>query len=360
MSTIKAINIQHPSSPNTNIVMDANGNMTVAGTVSGGTQTSGMRNRIINGDMKVWQRGTSFTNPSWPVSTAYTADRWFVSRNYSTANCSATQQTTSVTGLGKYALRIQRTAGDVNTSGNFYIIQHIENKNMMDLPGQTVTFSGWVKFGANFSGSSLQASLYSGTGTDENFYNGYTGQTSVCTTSLSANTSYVKFSITGTVPSNSNELAVFFGYTPTGTAGANDWFEITDIQVEAGSIATAFERRPIALETALCEYYYKKLIVLPGGGSGYGALSYYGGTSAVIYHGHFTMRTSPNTSYLNNAAVQYYSYAGVWTASTASINRIGSGPYFVSSWFTSDGDGRGKLMRKNDANDLILVLDAEL
>lgn len=256
MSTIKAINIQHPSSPNTNIVMDANGNMTVAGTVSGGTQTSGMRNRIINGDMKVWQRGTSFTNPSWPVSTAYTADRWFVSRNYSTANCSATQQTTSVTGLGKYALRIQRTAGDVNTSGNFYIIQHIENKNMMDLPGQTVTFSGWVKFGANFSGSSLQASLCSGTGTDENFYNGYTGQTSVCTTSLSANTSYVKFSITGTVPSNSNELAVFFGYTPTGTAGANDWFEITDIQVEAGSIATAFERRMYGHELQLCQRYY--------------------------------------------------------------------------------------------------------
>lgn len=258
--------------PVTNSGLVSNNNPTISGPVlTGNVAISGassylningdnvspyaMRNRIINGDMKVWQRGTTFTNPAWP-STTYTADRWFVSRNYSTANCSASQQTTGVTGLGKYGLRIQRTAGDVNTTGNFYVVQHIENKNMLDLQGQTVTFSGWVKFGSNFSGSSLSVALASGTGTDENYYSGYTGSTTVCSVSLSANTSYVKFTITGTVPSNSNELAVFFGYVPSGTAGANDWFEFTDIQVEQGSVATPFERRSYGLELALCQRYY--------------------------------------------------------------------------------------------------------
>lgn len=259
--------------PVTNSGLVSNNNPTISGPVlTGNVAISGassylningdnvspyaMRNRIINGDMKVWQRGTTFTNPAWP-STTYTADRWFVSRNYSTANCSASQQTTGVTGLGKYGLRIQRTAGDVNTTGNFYVVQHIENKNMLDLQGQTVTFSGWVKFGSNFSGSSLSVALASGTGTDENYYSGYTGSTTVCSVSLSANTSYVKFTITGTVPSNSNELAVFFGYVPSGTAGANDWFEFTDIQVEQGSVATPFERRPYGMELALCQRYYQ-------------------------------------------------------------------------------------------------------
>lgn len=350
MSTIKAINIQHPSSANTNIVMDANGNMTVAGTVSGATPTSGMRNALINGNFDIWQRGTSGFS-----LTSYAADRWVSSTNGtgSVYQSSFTAGQTAVPNNPTYYLSYNKT----NTADYAYLAQRIED--VRTFAGQTVTVSFYAKADAS---TTIAGNI------GQNFGSGGSNATSTAFTfsDSAVTTSWKRFTGTLTLPSTLSKTigtSSFISLAFLPASSSSSWtgtFDIAQVQLELGTVATAFERRPIALETALCEYYYKKLIALPGGGSGYGALSYYGGTSAVIYHGHFTMRTSPNTSYLNNAAVQYYSYAGVWTASTASINRIGSGPYFVSSWFTSDGDGRGKLMRKNDANDLILVLDAEL
>ena len=46
-----------------------------------GGQLAGMRNKIINGNFDVWQRGTSFVNPSG----VYTADRWFAASSNSAA-----------------------------------------------------------------------------------------------------------------------------------------------------------------------------------------------------------------------------------------------------------------------------------
>ena len=48
---------------------------------------------------------------------------------------------------------------------------------------------------------------------------------------------------------------MFFSYTPTGTAGAADYFSITGIQLEKGSAATSFEMRPYAVELQLCQRY---------------------------------------------------------------------------------------------------------
>ena len=72
MSTIRAINIQHPSSSNNNIVLDASGNMTCAGTVAGGSSNM-FRNRIINGDMRIDQRNSG--SQVTPSGGAYTVDR---------------------------------------------------------------------------------------------------------------------------------------------------------------------------------------------------------------------------------------------------------------------------------------------
>lgn len=323
--------------------MDANGNMTVAGTVSSGTPMGGLKNRIINGNFDVWQRGTSLNSVN--NVNEYSADRWR-SEGY-TANTTITRQ--SFTG-GQTAVPDNPTyyatvaLNNTNTGGYWGFMQRIESPQVMRAYG-TYTLSFWVR-------------ATSGTVAAGGWAYGINSPISgpALTTTWQKVTHTVTLSNAGA--ETAGYVSVYLVYLSQNTTALS--IDVAHVQVEAGLISTGFESRPYGMELALCEYYYKKLIVLPGGGSGYGALSYYGGTSAVIYHGHFTMRTSPNTSYLNNAAVQYYSYAGVWTASTASINRIGSGPYFVSSWFTADGDGRGKLMRKNDANDLILVLDAEL
>jgi hypothetical protein len=69
------------------------------------------------------------------------------------------------------------------------------------------------------------------------------------------------------VPATSNELGFYIGYTPVGTAGAADYFEITGVQLEIGSVATPFSRASgsIGGELALCQRYYQKFL---GAGSG--------------------------------------------------------------------------------------------
>ena len=85
MSTLKSVNVVHPSSAVNNIVNDASGNVTVGNnlTVTGTSTVSGTlamgssfkRNRIINGNMLIDQRnaGASVTQTT---SILYTVDRW--------------------------------------------------------------------------------------------------------------------------------------------------------------------------------------------------------------------------------------------------------------------------------------------
>lgn len=214
------------------------------------------RNVLINGDMRIWQRGVSFTPTS--LATIYTSDRWACYRPAYAAGLLATRQSASGLAGLPYALRVERSSGNAATS-NITANQSIESINMLHLIGQTVTLSFYARCGSAFSAASsiLTSSFISGTGTDESLANtGYTGQAAVDQTNT-VTTSWQRFTHTYTVPSNANELTVQFRYTPTGTSAGNDWFEVTGVQLEAGPVATPFERRPIGMELALCQRYYE-------------------------------------------------------------------------------------------------------
>jgi hypothetical protein len=219
----------------------------------------GMKNRLINGNMDIWQRGTSFTGSG---SLTYFADRWS-SIQYAGSTSTVTRQSSGITGIS-YCMRMQRPNGATNT-GTINLGQSIESINCLDLAGQNVTISFYARAGSNFSAasSSLISAIYSGTGTDQNIYTGYTGSTDSSTTNT-LTTSWQKFSLTRTIPSNATEVGVAFYYTPVGTAGANDYYEIAQVQLEIGSTATLFERRLYGQELALCQRYFEAAYDISG------------------------------------------------------------------------------------------------
>ena len=216
------------------------------------TQAAG-RNFVINGATEIWQRGTSFALSG----ITYTADRWQGYRS-SGGGTTVSRQTSGNTGF-QYAARVQRDSGNTSTTA-IQFGQNFESSNSYPLAGKTVVFSFYARAGANFSAASstLNVQVVTGTGTDQNFVSGYTGSALPINTTKTLTTSWQRFETTATLSSSLTQVGVNFYYTPVGTAGANDYFEITGIQLELGSVATNFTRAGATIqgELAACQRYY--------------------------------------------------------------------------------------------------------
>ena len=122
------------------------------------------KNKIINGDFGIWQRGTSFSNPS---SLAYTADRWAIYYDGSGATRTISQQafTTGAAPVSGYESSFfYRYAVSVAGSGNTanLLRQYIEN--VRNFAGQTATVSFWAKASANITVPSVGTTQNFGTG----------------------------------------------------------------------------------------------------------------------------------------------------------------------------------------------------
>lgn len=205
-------------------------------------------NYVINGGFDIWQRGTSFTAATYP----YTADRWQGS-NHSAQTIS--RQASGLTGF-QYCIRAQRNSGSAVTTV-IGLSNTFETISSIPLAGKTVTLSFYARKGANLSGS-LFAHIQTGTGTDQNPYSGFTGSVLNGSTSFVLDTAWARYSVTATLPTNATQASVSLYFSPTGTAGAADYFEITGVQIEVGSVATSFKRSSgtIQGELAACQRYY--------------------------------------------------------------------------------------------------------
>jgi hypothetical protein len=221
-------------------------------------------NPILNSAFQVWQRGTSFAVSG---SASYTADRWqAISAAYTaglTVSRQATNDTTNLPNI-QYCARVQRDSGNTSTAAR-NLQQCFESVNSIPYAGKTVTLSFYARVGANFSAASglLGVQWVWGTGTDQNLYlAGYTGQTNIsATTSVTPTTTWQRFTITGTVGATATEIGLNFNFAGSGTAGANDYFEVTGVQMEVGSVATPFKTYAGTLqgELAACQRYFQIL-----------------------------------------------------------------------------------------------------
>ena len=212
---------------------------------------------VLNSAFQVWQRGTSIAGQQ-----AYTADRWYKLRGSDSTGQTVSRQTTSdTTNLPniQYCARVQRVVSNTSVDALFFY-QPFETVNSIPFAGKTVTMSFYARAGANYSSASsaLTATLYTGTGTDQQTSYAYTGSATPINATATLTTTWQRFSYTGTIASTATEMGPTFIYTPVGTAGANDYFEITGVQIEVGSVATQFKTFSATLqgELAACQRYY--------------------------------------------------------------------------------------------------------
>ena len=228
-------------------------------------------NPVLNSAFQVWQRGTSFTNGN-STSAFFAADRWQIYSSTSTGRTWTRQATNDTTNLPsiQYCMRLARNSGDTQTAV-IYTVNNFETINSIPYAGKTITLSLYARAGANYSSASnaFSVGLLSGTGTDQNSLAGYTGQVSVISGGATLTTTWQRFTFTATVPTTATELGLQLGYTPVGTAGANDYAEITGVQIDIGSVALPFRTYAATIqgELAACQRYYFRNGYANGGGT---------------------------------------------------------------------------------------------
>ena len=294
------------------------------------------RNALINGDFKIWQRGTTF-NPTSATSTTganYGADRWqMLQATNNTSNAFVRTATTSTDPAGyTYYTRVQRTNA-LTFVTPFTLQQSIESVAVRPFQGRFVTLSFWARAGANYSAASsyLVSNIVTGTGTDNTVGN-FTTNTVNTTTNNVLTTSWKRFVITtsATIGSTITQLGVSFVFTPVGTAGAADYFDITGIQLEPYCAPSEYEFREFADELQRCQRFYYRMGPYASGTQRFGN-GYNGTTTAANVYISFpvTLRSAPTALETSGTPGNYA------VANLATTTAVTTGPTFSSA--TTDG-----------------------
>lgn len=284
--------ISVPSSPDGTIKL-ARGNSgattaDILSVSSGGAVTinnlnnQSFRNRIINGDMRIDQRnnGASVTPTVTSFQTQYIVDR-FAYQPTQASKFTFQKNMGSVTppsGFTNYLGCSVASAYSVTSSDSFVIYQGIEGYNVADLQFGTanalaITLSFWVR--SSLTGT-FGGSLYNVDGTRSYPFSFVISSANVWekkTITIAGDTTgtwatgntaglYILLSLgagsdylgTANAWVGSTRVGVTGQVNVVGTAGAT--FYITGVQLEVGSVASEFERRPYGTELALCHRYY--------------------------------------------------------------------------------------------------------
>jgi hypothetical protein len=318
-------------------------------------------NPILNSAYQIWQRGTSMAGSG----SAYCADRWQAFRAVagSTYSRQLTNDTTNLPNI-QYCLRLSRDSGNTATNAIF-ASQGFETVNSIPYAGKTVTLSLYARKGANFSATSdlLNVQVITGTGTDQNWISGYTGQAVPISSTATLTTTWQRFTFTGTIATTATELSVSINFAPTGTAGAADYAEITGIQLEVGSVATPFKTYAgtIQGELAACQRYYTRINSINAFAI-FGMAETFSTTRAYGYFAYpVVMRTSPSLAFSAGSTFAL-GHSGTSTTCTAmgqATCTITAGQ-FVADVASGLTVGRGARLTDNGSNNSFIEISAEL
>jgi hypothetical protein len=280
------------------------------------------KNKVINGDFGIWQRGTSFTTGT---GYQYTVDR-FLQFNYGTNTASCTQQTFTpgsapVAGYeGQYFARF-----DSSSTANFFSYRLEDVRNFA---GVAATFSFWAKSNSNQTATATVS---------QNFGSGGSSTVaSVISGSPALTTSWQRFTYTATIPSISGKTIGTSSYLLIEWVGAaNNAIDIWGVQLEAGSSATTFQTATgtIQGELAACQRYYAVINGYSIGGYATGS-----GFSIMAPLSFPTeMRTQATVTFVNTGTTSNFSSITTIATSTtqAGLQLVASGAGFSGSYGNS-------------------------
>ena len=341
----------------------------------------GLKNRIINGDMRIDQRNSG-ASVTATTSNLYTIDRW---RAYASQSSKYTvqQNAGSVTppaGFTNYLGVTSSSSYSSSSSDYLFITQNIEGYNVADLAwgtasAKTVTLSFWVRssltgtFGGALQNSAQNRSYpytytISAANTWEQKTITVTGDTSGTWVTNNGIGLWVNFDLgTGTTLSGTagawagaNYVSATGATSVVATNGAT--FYITGVQLEVGSTATPFERRMYGQELQLCQRYFYQL----GGSAAY---EFFGTgvnntttTAVIVTPIPVQMRTTPSLA----TSGSFYVKVGNTNTTVTGISLDVSGNQSLSIIATASGFtvGNGNIMFAANSTATRFQLSAEL
>jgi hypothetical protein len=287
--------------------------VTNVSSINGG-QLAGFRNRIINGGMRVAQRGGTALLTGGIVYSA--VDRMVV---FQGALAVISGQVTQVT---RTARKFVGITGHSSTGvGEIYCTTRLESSSVSDMSGKQVVVS---------------ARIYQDSGVAQLFklrLDKPTVLDNFGTTSIAAQSSTVSVSSgvetiiqwTTTLASTDADLGlqVYVTMVIAGSLTASNIL-VSDFQLELGSVATPFEQRPYGMELALCQRYYEERSNI-GGSTGYMNLAW--GAANTTSMGTFSLdfqvkkRANVSVSYsaLSDLAILYNGTGSPTVATSLSL-----------------------------------------
>jgi hypothetical protein len=331
----------------------------------------GFRNRIINGDMRIDQRnaGASVTNTG---ATTFYLDRWNVLGTTSAGQFSIQQVTDAPAGFVNSAKITVTTVDSSLAADDRYVwMQRIEGYNVSDFGfgtanATTVTVSFWVKssltgtFGGALDNGGTRSYPFSYTISAANTWEQKTvtiaGDTSGTWPTDNSRAMQLIFSLgagsdyEGTV--NTWAAATYFTVSgATNVLGTlNATWQVTGVQLEVGTVATPFERRPFGMELALCQRYFT---FLGGRPAGFPLNQLYGATGnflATPISFPVRMRASPTAT-----------REGTWVANNCSQPTfLYNSPDGTSVGFTVTSTGLAEIWPSPSSSDIRATFSAEL
>jgi hypothetical protein len=248
----------------------------------------GFKNKLINGNFSVWQRGTTFS------TSGYSADRWnFVVSGTGTTGTAARYNLDPLKFESKHGILIT-CAGGSAVDDSILLSQVVEG--VRTFSGKSITLSFWADSHYRDSKIGLEFVQQFGIG-------GSASVTGIAARAIAISHSTTgdlsKYELTVDIPSIAGKT---IGTGASDGLSLNLWISagtsvaarasnighqtakivIADVQLEDGDAATIMEHRPLGMEMHLCYWYYQQItlaqsqagIWVPQTGNFYGRLRF--------------------------------------------------------------------------------------